>query len=463
MPIGRRAFLAGLGAGATAQLWPACGALASPGAITLTAAPGTAQIAPRDMNPTGVWHYDGQTPGPVLRVPQGARVRALLRNALPDPTTIHWHGIRIANAMDGVPGMTQAPVEPGGEFLYDFVVPDAGTYWYHPHRQSWEQQARGLAGALIVEEPAPPPVDRDLPVLLQDWRLGPDGAFDEASLGSMHDFSHAGRLGNWTTVNGDGDATWPVRRNERLRLRLINAATARVYTLALKGLDGWVVAHDGMPVPPSPVPDRLTLAPAQRTDLIVDVSAAEGTEAVLAVIDRQGAYAAVLMPVDGLARPGPEPAPAPIARNPAPMPGALDGAAQVELKMEGGAMSGLASARMSGREMGIRELVEHGMAWAMNGVAGMPDAPLLTLERGRTARIRLVNYTGWPHAMHLHGHHFQVVHDGRPDGPLRDTLLIQPRETGEIAFVADNPGDWMLHCHMAEHMASGMMSWVRVA
>ncbi|MCL5777409.1 multicopper oxidase family protein [Limibaculum sp. FT325] len=463
MRIGRRQFLAGMGAGAAAVAGPWRIAAAAGTPIVLSAAPGRAQLAPPDMAPTAVWAYSGTTPGPVIRVPQGGRVRALLRNGLAQPTTIHWHGIRIAHAMDGVPGVSQPPVEPGAEFLYDFTVPDAGTYWYHPHRQSWEQQARGLAGALIVEEPEPPAVDHDMPVLLQDWRLDETGAFDARGLGSMHDFSHAGRMGNWTTVNGEGEATWAVRRHERLRLRLINAATARIYTLAVDGLEGWIIAEDGMPFAPQPLPPRLVLGPAQRIDLIVDVTAPEGEDAALAILDRQGAYAAVLMPVSGVARPAPALAPTALAPNPVNLPGSLAGAATARLRMEGGAMGGLSKARLGEQTLDIRELVAQGMAWAMNGVAGMPMEPLLALERGRTARIALVNDTAWPHAMHLHGHHFQEVRDGRTGGPLRDTLLIGPRESAEIAFVADNPGDWMLHCHMAEHMAAGMMSWIRVA
>lgn len=462
MKIARRRFLQGLGAGLATPILPSR-AVAEAAPLALPAAPGSAQLAPPDMAATQVWAYRGTTPGPVLRVPQGGRVRALLDNALPQPTTIHWHGIRIDNAMDGVPGMTQAAVEPGGSFLYDFTVPDAGTYWYHPHRSSWEQQARGLAGALIVEEPAPPEVDRDLPVLLQDWSLTETGALDEARLGSMHDASHAGRLGNWTTVNGDGAAAWPVRRHERLRLRLINAATARIYTLALVGMAGHVMAVDGQPVSPADLPERMVLAPAQRLDLIVDVTAAEGEEAAIVVIDRAGAYAAVALPLAGPMREDRLPPPEELPPNPVPRPDDLSDAIRVRLVMAGGAMGGLASARLGDETLGIRELFGRGKAWAFNGMAGMPAEPLFTAARGRVVRIAMVNDTAWPHAMHVHGHHFQAVRQDRAGGPLHDTLLVDPRETAEIAFVADNPGDWMFHCHMAEHMEAGMMTWFRVS
>jgi FtsP/CotA-like multicopper oxidase with cupredoxin domain len=454
----RREVLGMIGAGAALSALPAFAGVRR----SLTARPGTARLAPADMPETAIWGFDGLVPGPVLRVGQGERIAVDFRNGLAQPSTVHWHGIRIANAMDGVPGLTQAVVPPGGSFAYDFAVPDAGTYWYHSHERSWEQMARGLYGALIVEEPAPPEVDRDLPVMLDDWRLTQQAAIDEESLGSMRDAAHAGRIGNWVTANGDGEAVEPVRRHERLRLRLCNAANARVFELALTGFSGWLMALDGQPVPPAQLPERLTLAPAQRADLIVDVTAAEGEEAVLAVVEREGVYAAVLYPVLDRARAAPLPAPAALPPNPVIPPGDLSGAVAAVLVMEGGAMGRMSSAMRHGRRIEIGELVAGGLAWAFNGIAGMPETPLAEMAVGGTVRLRMVNDTAWPHAMHLHGHHFHQVLGGRATGPLRDTLLIGRGETAEIAFTADNPGDWLLHCHMLEHAAAGMMTWIRV-
>ncbi len=453
----RREVLGAIGA---AALRPAGLLAATP--LVLTAAPASVRLAPPDMPETAVWAYQGSVPGPVLRVRQGERLRVRFENGLDQPSTVHWHGIRLANAMDGVPELTQDPVAPGGSFDYDFIAPDAGTYWYHPHNRSWEQMARGLYGALIVEEPEPPEVDRDLPLLLDDWRLTGTAAIDEESLGAMHDWAHAGRIGNWITVNGDGAATMPARRNERLRLRLCNTANARIFDLALKGLSGWLVALDGQPVPPGPMPERLSLAPAQRADLIVDVTGEPGAEAALAFVEREVAYAALVVTVEGEARAAPLPSPAPLAPNPAPLPADLAGALAADLVMEGGAMGRMQGASLHGRHMGMRQLVQNGMAWSFNGVAGMSEAPLLSAPRGGTVRLRMVNDTAWPHAMHLHGHHFQAVTDGRASGPLRDTILVQRGETTEVAFLADNPGKWMLHCHMLEHAAAGMMTWIEV-
>ena len=125
--------------------------------------PATAPLAGVDKPGVSIWGYQGTVPGPMIRVKRGERVRVRLKNGLEQPTTIHWHGIRIANAMDGVPGLTQDAVKPGASFDYSFIAPDAGTYWYHSHAKTWEQVARGLYGMLIVEEDSAPKVDRELP------------------------------------------------------------------------------------------------------------------------------------------------------------------------------------------------------------------------------------------------------------------------------------------------------------
>ena len=223
------------------------------------AAPAEAAIAPPGYPATRVWAYDGSIPGPGLRVPQGARVRRTFVNDLPEPSTIHWHGIRLVNAMDGVAGLTQEPVPPGGSFSYDFTLPDAGTFWYHPHRNTTEQLGRGLGAPLIVDEAEAPDVDTDEVLFVNDWRLGEDAQIVD-DFGALFDASHAGRIGNYLTCNGSGDLHGAARAGDRLRLRLINGATARVLNLSLQGLDGWIMALDGMPVSPQPA-ERLDPRP----------------------------------------------------------------------------------------------------------------------------------------------------------------------------------------------------------
>ena len=418
-------------------------------------------MAPPDYAETPIWGYEGRVPGPVLRIKQGERLTRRFVNSLPQPSTIHWHGIRIANAMDGVPDVTQSAVPPEGDFLYDFVPPDAGTYWYHPHNRTWEQMARGLYGALIVEEASPPVVDRDEVLLIDDWRLAQDATIAE-DFGAMMDWSHTGRIGNWITVNGNGAYRLKTARNERLRLRLANTANARTFVLDLRGVEGWVVALDGQPLLEPEAAGRIILAPAQRADLIVDVTGTPGSEAGLISVERDGGYSIGAFDIGESARENRLQAPSPLTPNPVRAPGPLGNARKVRLHMEGGAMGGMRGARMDGRMMGMRELVNAGKVWAFNGQANMPDAPLVTASAGEPVRIEMINDTAWPHAMHLHGHHFQRVTDGKAVGPLRDTLLVDANGTDEIAFLADNPGDWLLHCHMLEHSASGMMTWLRV-
>lgn len=420
----------------------------------------TAQLVPSDWPSTEVFAYNGSIPGPELRLPQGARLLRRLVNDLPEPTAIHWHGIRIDNAMDGVPGLTQDAVPPGGSFDYDFALPDAGTYWYHTHNRSWEQLARGLAGPLVVTEAEPPEVDADLVIFVADWRLGQDAQFT-ADFGAMHDRAHGGRIGNVVTVNGAFEFRAPVRRHDRLRLRLVNSATARILRLGLQGAEGWIVALDGMPLDAPEPAGEVLLAPAQRADLLVDVTAEAGAEAVLVGFERDGGYALASFPVAAGAA-ARRPAPAALPPNALP-PVDLARAGRVALRMEGGAMRGLPEgAIFDGEILSMRGLMQAGQVWAFNGVAGMPDAPLFALARGETVRIPIVNDTAFPHGIHTHGHHFRELRDGGL-GPWRDTILLAPGESRDIAMVGDNPGNWLLHCHMLDHQAAGMKTWFQVA
>ncbi len=453
--LSRRTFLAATAA--TALVRPALAA----GTPELRAAPGRAQLAPAGYGPTPVWGYDGGVPGPAIRLRQGGHVARRLVNDLPQATTVHWHGVRVANAMDGVPGLTQDAVEPGAAFDYAFSVPDAGTYWYHPHNRTWEQLARGLYGALIVDEAeGAPEVDADEVLLIDDWRFAEDATLHE-SFGDLHDWSHAGRLGNWVTVNGVSDWTKRVDHGARLRLRLVNTANARMFPLVLRGLSAWVVALDGQPVAAPYEAGELVLAPAQRVDLIADVTAAPGETAHVLERDRDGLLAVAEFRVEGTLRAAALPPPAALPPNPVPALGPLDDAPRTVLRMEGGAMGGMMAAMMGGQRMALRDLAGQGKVWAFNGSVDMPEAPLVEADRGTTVRIAMVNDTAFPHAMHLHGHHFRVLGPDGP-GPLRDTALVDRGETAEIAFVADNPGDWALHCHMVEHAEAGMMTWLRV-
>lgn len=431
---------------------------------TLSAEEASIQLLPEKYGETRIWGFEGAAPGPEIRVVQGSRVKRRLINNLPEATSTHWHGVRIDNAMDGVAGLTQNAVAQGASFDYDFTVPDAGTYWYHSHNRSFEQVARGLHGALIVEESEPLDIDREEVLILDDWLLDPETAQIADTFGAMHNLSHAGRLGNYITTNGRYNLAKRVKRNDRLRLRLINASNARVFQLALDGLEAWIVALDGMPLTqPTKVEGPFVLAPAQRMDLIADVTAETGNAGHIIQIDRNERFSQVAFEVTGDASRARREVPKPLPPNAHAMP-LLAEALTLELLMEGGAMGGMRGAMMGGRRLSMRDMMQAGSFWAFNGmVGGMNGEPLATLTRGETVRLKIVNDTAFPHGMHLHGMHF---HEIKPDGSLgslRDTTLLDRGTTREIVFVADNPGKWLLHCHMLSHAASGMMTWIDVA
>ncbi|MRU16176.1 multicopper oxidase family protein [Roseovarius sp. A21] len=456
MPLTRRRFLAAT----TALAALPHTALAAP-RKDLTAAPATRQLAPEGYAATDVWAFNGQVPGEMLRYTQGDTLDVRLVNALEaQDTTIHWHGLRLPNAMDGVPDLTQAPVAPGETFDYRFKLNDAGTFWYHPHTNSAEQVSRGMAGVLVVEEPEAPDVDDDRVLVLDDWRIAEDAVI-HPSFGAWHDMSHAGRLGNYITVNATPEHRQTVRPGTRLRLRLVNTATARIFDLRFRGLKAWVVAHDAMPLDTPERVDRVTLGPAQRTDLIVDITAEAGDEAILASVEREGTFALATFPVAGTAQ-RTRPAPLPLPPNDMPQID-LENARAVPLLMEGGAMRGLPEGgTYEGKKMDMGALADAGQFWAFNGQVGMGDTPLLAASMGETIRVPITNNTAFPHAMHLHGMHFREVF-GEGFGPWRDTILVAPGETREVVFNAHNPGDWMFHCHMPSHQMSGMMNWIRVS
>ena len=423
---------------------------------------GKVQLLPDPYPETAVWGYGGTVPGPEIRVPQGSRVRRQLVNSLSQPSSIHWHGIRIDNRMDGVPGLTQDAVPPGGSFDYDFEAPDAGTYWYHSHERSAEQVARGLYGALIVEEATSPDIDREEVLILDDWRLQEDGQLIPDFM-SSRDRSHAGRTGNFLTTNGQSGLDLPARQHERLRLRLINAANARIFSLILDGLRGWVAALDGMPLKtPVPIDGDLVLAPAQRADLIVDVTANSGETAYLAYIEGNEAYVQVRIPVRGAASTALRPAPRALPPNPQLEPEDLSSTVKARLVMEGGAMGRMRNAVLDGESKTFRQLVEANQFWAFNGVVGLTEKPLIEVGRGEAVRLSIRNDTEFPHGMHLHGQHFREVGADGGLGSMRDTLLLFRGETREIVFVADNPGNWLIHCHMLSHQDSGMKTWISV-
>jgi FtsP/CotA-like multicopper oxidase with cupredoxin domain len=469
----RRHVVAGAGVAVACAVLPAWTRAApvagADGFTVLHARTGSAALLGDGQPSTPIWGYQGSVPGPTLRVTRGEEVRVRLVNELPEPTIVHWHGLRLPNAMDGVPHLTQHPIAPGASFDYRFRAPDAGTFWYHSHLYSSEQLERGLYGVLVVEEPAPVAVDRDMVLVIDDWRLTGDGKLDEASFRSFHDAAHEGRIGTHLTVNSAPSLDIAVRSNERLRLRVVNAANARVLSLRFERHQAWVMAIDGQPAEPFLARNsRLTLGPGNRIDVFIDTALDAGADAPVVVEDRRGdvTVGRLLYERAEPARPHPLPAPSPLPANPLPKRLDLKGALRVNAPLDGGMMSTLMMERMRGAEIPGHGIDPRGRIWTLAGFAssGHDGPPLFSVKRGRTVVIAFDNRTVFPHTMHIHGHHFRLL-DRLDDGwkPYwLDTVTVAARQTDRIAFLADNPGKWMIHCHMLEHQETGMAAWFMV-
>ncbi len=468
----RRQFLRGAAVTATSCILPvAAFPDGSPkeNSLLLEAKPGKANLREKGSKPTDIWGYGGQAPGPVIRSQQGGTLKVSFKNSLNQASTVHWHGIRIDNKMDGVAGLTQNAVAPGETFNYEFLLPDAGTFWYHPHNRSWEQMGRGLYGLLIVDEKQPYPVDHDIALALDDWQLVNDGELED-SYGNIAERARLGRVGNTMTVNGAPDQKIQVVSGDRARIRLCNTANARIMTLKVKDSRAHIIALDGQPVNPyEPTDGVFVLGPSQRADLIIDFGTQSESSIVLADASQQPLVHFIhkknrenivnkslgKLPLNPLSKPD------------------FKNIEKVAINLFGGKGSYLESARVYGKEYSLNELAnQFGYMWSLNGDAGIPEKPLFSVKRGQTVELEFVNQTIWAHAMHLHGHHTQEINrtgKNKPGNSLytstshwRDTVLVDAHEILKVVFVADNPGKWMLHCHMLEHQAGGMTSWFEV-
>ncbi|SMX49709.1 multicopper oxidase family protein [Maliponia aquimaris] len=427
MRLTRRGVLAGAPASFVATRLPAA-------TERITLVPGSidTRIAGRDIPMLG---FNGSLPGPTLRFRQGQAVDITLKNRLDDGALVHWHGLRLPNRMDGVNVLTQDVVAPGESFQFRFDVLDAGTFWYHSHYLSYDQVSRGLFGAFIVDEKNPPAVDHDIVVQFFDVLLDQDGNYDEAFRADQ--FSTVGRIGNVVTTYASVDS---VKSGDRLRLRLINPSIDRIYRLRLSGLVGRIVAFDGMPLSEPMELETVLLAPGQRCDVIGDVIG----QILFKDVWGPGETDLGEIVVSGARPPTTEPI-KPLPPNPTPHE--QDPSRSVELVLQGGA--GGRPHRGTG-------------TWALNDASGLPRQPFLSVPRGTTVEISVRNETGFPHVMHLHGHHFRERDPSGTLGAFRDSIFLDIGEQRTMIVTLDNPGAWMLHCHMLSHQADGMATWIRV-
>ena len=381
--------------------------------------------------------FNGSFPGPEIRASVGQALKINVHNDLDEGTAVHWHGIRLQNAMDGVPVLTQKIQEPKTIKTYEFTPPDAGTYWYHSHYNSQEQVARGLAGPLIIEEAEHIDLDGDVTVVLSDWLLDNDGQLVN-EFNNMHSIAHEGFMGNYARAIM---STNDVKKHDRIRLRLINAATNRVFPLKISGATGKIVALDGMALEQPRDFAEIIIAPAQRVDLILDVKNSVTLDHIL----RDGLFRLGELQMIGI---NDQRKSSPIIALPKSKKPSVEKPSRViNLRMMGGAM---------GRAHGGNNI------WSFNNVSDLPDEPWQRFESGEMIKISLENQTSFPHAIHLHGHHFYELHPDGKVGDFRDTTLIEAGENKDILCRFDNPGNWMLHCHMLSHSIGGMKTWVKV-
>ncbi len=444
-------------------------AASKPREYRLTASSTAIQLADKPFPKTDTWSFNQQSPGTLLRFRQGEATRIGVTNALPQSLTVHWHGLRISNRMDGVPELTQQPIGPGESFWYEFTPPDAGTFWYHSHLNTAEQVGRGLYGPIIVEEKEAPPVDRDLVWVLDDWRLD-NQAQIILDFDNPRDLARAGRLGNTVTINGRIPQSVPVQAGERIRLRLINAANARIFALRFQGHRSLIIARDGQPVDPYEPGGPIVIGPAQRFDLILDMSAEPGQR--YSVIDVSFPQSPsrltnlVYRATPGLERAALADYPG-LPENTLAEPD-LSNALVQPVDLRGGDLGQLKRARLGDQQLEITRLYLLGKMWAINDVAndGFTDVPMFSVTRGRTVVLEFKNHSAWPHPMHLHGHHFKVIEHSRDRevvGKWLDTVMLGPEESARVAFVADNPGKWLFHCHILGHARAGMMAVIQVS
>jgi len=439
LPLNRRALLTGVAASVVSL--PARGA--SPmGPRIIEARPGKAAIG--SGGETEIFGFDGVTPGPILRYKQGQELFVRLANKLDLPASIHWHGLRGENAMDGVAPLTQAAVAPGGVFDYRRKLSEPGLFCYRPsvYGKTPELMGRGLKGLLVVDEAEPLPADHDLVLVLDDWRLDAQGKI-EGAFENQEEARGPGRIGPLLAVNGKAaPATSEFEANSRVRLRLANLANARIMILTFDGVQPFVVAIDSQPCDAfEPVRKSIPVAPGARFELIFDMPATEGAKARVFLHGPDGGEKDLLVATAKGAKAEKRGLIYSLPQNSALPPEIkLNNAKKVDLVIEPGPAG-----------------------WTINGAAtkGYEGAPLFKVKQGTPVTLGYVNKAKVPLAMHVHGHAMRLLHD-LDDGwePYwRSGVIVPAGKTKHVAFIADSPGKWAIHDDILEHEAAGLATW----
>ena len=450
-----------------------------------------------------MYGFNGEVPGPLIRVPQNATIHVRFHNRIDLPSTIHWHGVRLDNRFDGVPGLTQDSVPSGGDFVYTVHFPDAGIYWYHPHVREDIEQAMGLFGNVRVDSPDRDyysPVNREQTLALDDLLINADTLIPFGK--DAPDYALMGRVGNVLTVNGETRYALSVNRGDVVRFFLTNVSSSRTYNVSFGGAPIKVVASDVSRFEREERVSSVVIAPAER--YVVEVMFDKpGRMALVNAVQAINHYAGEFAPeVDtlGLISVGTKAASpsyraqfttlranAAVARDIDTYRRYFDKPPDKTLVLTVAVNSlPLATVQFMNVDTAYYAPVE----W----VDGMPDMNWLStskqvrwiirdeatgkenmdidwrVARGSVVKLRIVNdpksFHPMQHPIHLHGQRMLVVaRDGVPTKNLawKDTAIIPVGSTVDLLIDASNPGDWMLHCHIAEHLGSGMMAVMHVA
>jgi FtsP/CotA-like multicopper oxidase with cupredoxin domain len=449
-----------------------------------------------------MYGFNGEVPGPLIRVPQNATITVRFHNRIDLPSTVHWHGVRLDNRYDGVPGVTQAPVPPGGDFTYTVHFPDAGIYWYHPHVREDIEQAMGLYGNMLVDSPDPDyysPADREVPLVLSDLLIHADTLIPFGK--EAPDFALMGRVGNVPLVNGEPDYALSVHQGEVVRFYLTDAANARTWNVSIPGVPLKVLATDVSRFEREAVVPSVILAPAERYVVAAEFDA-PGRYPIVNAVQAIDHYKGEFEPqVDTLgwvtvdstpAAPDYRAAFRTLRANPAVTADIAKYRPYFDRPPDKRITLTVATSSLpltTVQFMSVDTAYFHPVEWT----DGMPEMNWLStakqvrwilrddstgaeneaidwhVRRGSVVKLRIYNdphsFHPMQHPIHLHGQRMLVVsRDGVPTRNLawKDTVLIPVGSTVDLLVDASNPGDWMLHCHIAEHLGSGMMMRLRV-
>jgi FtsP/CotA-like multicopper oxidase with cupredoxin domain len=448
----RRALLSGGLAVAAWGLAPASAQTPSAtpeGFRPFEAGPSRIALAPPPAAAAATLSYADQTPGPLLRLKKGEELTLRFRNGLAEPTALSFPGLRAANASAGYGGLTAPRLAPGRTADIRFAPPDAGFNLYLPHAGATDaaQQGRGLFGPIVVEEADMPEVDRDVAVVLSDWSLDDKGRIKD-------DFSDpavaraAGRKGDLVFANaGAAPLKLAARPGARVRLRLGNAATARLTNVGIAGAKTFIVAVDGQPSEPfEPLRNQFPMGPGARFELMFDMPRETGAAVNLVLRGNAGGSDQPFVSIATAGEPVAERSNPPrLPQNPRlPAEIALEAARRYDVTIAGG---GAAPFTLNGATFSD---------WA--------PKPAFVIPRSAPSVFAIANKTAVVQAMRLAGHVARLLHamDDGWEPYWRDTVLIQPGRTAHIAFVADNPGKWPIESAIPEHRAAGVGGWFQV-